>query len=341
MKSPFFIAEISANHNGSISKLKKLIKSAKKNGADAVKLQTYTADMMTLNTKNKKFLIKEGIWKNKYLWDLYDNCKTPLSWHKEIFDFAAKEKIICFSSPFSIEAVDFLEKFNPKFYKIASFEITDLPLIKRVAQTKKHLIISTGMANLSEISAAFNCAKKNGAKKITLLYCVSNYPANIEDFNLNNISFFKKKFNCSVGLSDHCNNPKLAFAAILAGAEFIEKHIALPGDTTAPDYKFSIKDKEILKYRKSIDEAHRLLGKKYFFINNSSIKNKIFRRSIYAIKNINIGEKITEDNIKILRPNYGLDPKFYYKILNTKCTKIIKANTPFPKSYFSIKKRDR
>ena len=335
MKSPFFIAEISANHNGSIDKLKKLIKSAKKYGADAVKLQTYTADMMTLNTKNKKFLIKDGIWKNKYLWNLYDNCKTPLSWHKEIFDYALREKIFCFSSPFSKEAVDFLEKFNPQFYKIASFEITDLPLIKRVAETKKHVIISTGMANLSEISAAFNCAKKYGAKKITLLYCVSNYPAKIEDFNLNNISFLKKKFNCSVGLSDHCNDPKLAFAAILAGAEFIEKHIALPGDTSAPDYKFSIKEKEILEYRKSIDEAHKLLGKKIFFINKSSITNRIYRRSIYAVKNIELGEKITEDKIKILRPNYGIEPKFYYKIINLKSPIKIKANSPIPKNFFS------
>ena len=334
MKSPFFIAEISANHNGSISKLKKLIRTAKKYGANAVKLQTYTADMMTLNTKNKKFLIKDGIWKNKFLWDLYDNCKTPISWHKEIFEFAAKEKITCFSSPFSVEAVDFLEKFNPKFYKIASFEITDLPLIKRVAETRKHIIISTGMANLSEISAAFNCAQKYGAKKITLLYCVSNYPAKIEDFNLNNISFFKKKFNCSVGLSDHCNDPKLAFASILAGAEFLEKHIALRGDNTAPDYKFSIKDKEILEYRKSIDEAHKLLGKKYFFVNNNSKKNKIFRRSIYVIKDINYGEKITKNKIKILRPNYGLDPKFYNKILNSRSKIKVKANNPFPKNYF-------
>ena len=316
MKSPFLIAEISANHNGSLSKLKKLIRTAKKYGADAVKLQTYTADMMTLNSKNKKFLIKDGIWKNKNLWELYDNCKTPLSWHKEIFDFASKEKIECFSSPFSIEAVDFLEQFNPKFYKIASFEITDLPLIRRVAETKKHIIISTGMASLNEISAAFNCAKKYGAKKITLLYCVSNYPANIEDFNLNNISYLKKKFNCSVGLSDHCNNPKLAFAAILAGAELLEKHIALSGDTSAPDYKFSIKEKEILQYRKSIDEAKGLLGKKFFFISKSNFKNKVYRRSIYAIKNINLGDRITKDKIKILRPNYGLDPKFYYKILN-------------------------
>lgn len=335
MKSPFFIAEISANHNGSITKLKKLIRIAKKYGADAVKLQTYTADMMTLNTKNKKFLIKDGIWKNKFLWDLYDNCKTPLSWHKEIFEFAAKEKISCFSSPFSVEAVDFLEKFNPKFYKIASFEITDLPLIKRVAETSKHIIISTGMANLSEISAAFNCAQKYGAKKITLLYCVSNYPAKIEDFNLNNISFLKKKFNCSVGLSDHCNDPKLAFASILAGADFLEKHIALREDTTAPDYKFSIKDKEILQYRKSIDEAHKLMGKKFFYINNNSKKNKIFRRSIYVVKDINFGEKITKDKIKILRPYYGLDPKFYYKILNSKSKTKIKANTPFPKNYFT------
>ena len=187
IKTPFLIAEISSNHNGSLSNAKKLIKSAKLNGADAVKLQTYTPDGMTLNSKKKYFKIKDGLWKNKYLWDLYNEAQTPLSWHKELFDFAKKEKIIIFSTPFDEKSVDFLEKLKCPIYKISSFELTDIPLIKKIASTKKPIIISTGLSSLNEIELSYNVAKKNGAKDITILYCVSNYPSKISDFNLNNL----------------------------------------------------------------------------------------------------------------------------------------------------------
>jgi pseudaminic acid synthase len=336
MNTPFLIAEISANHNGSLENLKILIDYAKKYGADAIKIQTYTADMMTLNIKNKNFLIEKGIWKGKYLWDLYDKAKTPFSWHKEIFSYAKKKNIICFSSPFSVEAVNFLEEFKPEFYKIASFELTDLPLIEKVAKTKKKVIISTGMGSLKEIEIAYNCAKKHGAKEVILLYCVSNYPAKIEDFNLNNINFLKNHFQCKVGLSDHSNDPKIAFSAVLAGAEFIEKHIALRNKADSADYKFSIKDKEILGYRKKIDEAYKLLGKDFFYLNDNNKKNKKFRRSIYVIKDIKKGEKITKNKIKILRPNLGLEPKYYNLILGKRSPKNFFKNSPLPKNLINF-----
>jgi sialic acid synthase SpsE len=255
---------------------------------------------------------------------------------RKYFYTLKKKNILCFSSPFSVDAVNFLEGFKPEFYKIASFELTDLPLIEKVAKTKKKVIISTGMSSLKEIETAYNCANKYGAKEVILLYCVSNYPAKIEDFNLNNINFLKKHFQCKVGLSDHSNDPKIAFSAVLAGAEFIEKHIALRNQIDSADYKFSIKDKEIFEYRKKIDEAYKLLGKNFFYVNDNNKKNKKFRRSIYVIKDIKKGEKITKENIKILRPNLGLEPKYYNLILGKRSPKNFFKNSPLPKNLINF-----
>ena len=227
MKFPFLVAEISANHCGNFALAKKLIKCAKINNADAVKLQTYTADTMTIKSNKKYFKIKSGLWKNYNLWDLYNEAQTPLKWHKKLFEYGKKIGITVFSTPFDETAVDFLEKLKCPMYKVASFEMTDIPLIKKIASTKKPIIISTGMANLKEIETTYKIAKKYGAKDITLLYCVSNYPAKNSDFNLNNIKILKKKFKCRVGLSDHSKDEKVAVTAINAGAEIIEKHIAL------------------------------------------------------------------------------------------------------------------
>ena len=269
MRRPFFIAEISANHCGNYNTAKKLIKTAKINGADAVKLQTYTPDTMTLKTKKTKFRIKNGIWKGYTLWDLYNKAKTPLEWHEGLFNYAKSLGIKIFSSPFDETAVDFLEKLNCPFYKIASFELTHHNLIKKIAKTKKPIIISTGMADFEEIDIAFRLAKKNGAKDITLLYCVSNYPSKNEDFNLNNIKILKDKFQCKVGLSDHSNDTKIALCSIAAGAEVIEKHIALKNQRKGLDIDFSLKGDEIKSFRKNIDLAFSLLGKEKFFRNNN------------------------------------------------------------------------
>ena len=273
---PYFVAEISANHCGEFKTAKKLIKTAKINGADAVKLQTYTPDTMTIKSNKKYFKIKNGLWKGYGLWDLYNKAHTPLSWHKELFLYAKKLGITIFSTPFDETAVTFLEKLNCPIYKISSFEMTDLPLIKRVALTKKPLIISTGLSSLKEIEETFKVAKRYGAKDITLLYCVSNYPAKNIDFNINNIKILKEKFNCRVGLSDHSLDNKIAFASIAAGAEVIEKHIALDGQKRGLDIKFSLKGKKIKEFKENINDVYNAMGKKNF----TEIPLKIKARSL-------------------------------------------------------------
>ena len=324
----FFIAEISANHCGNFKLAKKLIKCAYDNGADAVKLQTYTADTMTIKSDKKYFKIKQGLWKGYTLWDLYNKAHTQLKWHKELFKYGKSLSLKVFSTPFDDTAVDFLEKLNCPIYKISSFEMTDLNLVKKISETKKPIIISTGMANLQEIETTFKVAKKSGAKDITLLYCVSNYPSSINDFNLNNIRILKNKFKCKVGISDHSTDNRVAIAAIASGAEVIEKHIALDNQKKGLDINFSLKGKEIKKLRNDVDVAFKLLGKKSFHRNISENKSKIFRRSIFAIKNIKKGEKFTKENIKIVRPGYGLEPKYFNKILNKRSLINVQKNEP-------------
>lgn len=327
-KKPWLIAEISANHCGSLALAKKLIKCAKKNGADAVKLQTYSPDTMTIKSNKKYFKITNGIWKGYTLWELYDKAQTPLEWHKKLFDYCKKIGITIFSTPFDESAVNFLEKLNCPIYKVASFEMTDIPLIKKIASTGKPMIISTGMANLDEIELSFKTAKKNGCKDIMLLYCVSNYPSNTKDFNLNNINILKKKFNCTVGLSDHSVDNRIAFAAISSGAEIIEKHIGLDNQKKGLDIQFSLKGMEIKKFRETIDFAYNLLGKKSFYRNKSESKNKIYRRSIFSIKKILKGDKFTLNNIKRVRPGHGLPSLYFEKILGKKSPINIKYAEP-------------
>ena len=314
----FFIAEISANHCGNFNLAKKLVKCANVNGADAVKLQTYTADTMTVKSDKKYFKIKNGLWKGYTLWDLYNKAHTPLKWHKELFKYAKSIGIKIFSTPFDDTSVDFLEKLNCPIYKIASFEMTDLNLVKKISLTKKPIIISTGMANLNEISDTVKTARRNGAKDITLLYCVSNYPSKIDDFNLKNIEILKKKFKCKIGISDHSKDNRVAIAAIASGAEVIEKHIALDNQKKGFDINFSLKGKEIKKLREDINVAYKLLGKNFFYRNKSEDKSKIFRRSIFAIKNIKKGDKFSKNNIRVIRPGHGVEPKYFNKILNKK-----------------------
>ena len=327
-KKPFLIAEISANHCGKLSIAKKLIKCAKDNGADAVKLQTFTADTMTIRSKKKYFKIKKGLWKNYELWDLYNKAKTPLSWHQELFRYAKKIGIKIFSTPFDETAVDFLEKLGCPTYKIASFEMTDIELIKKVAKTRKPLIISTGMASLKEISLAYKTAKKYGAKDITLLYCVSNYPSKISDFNLENINVLKNKFKCKVGLSDHSKDNRVAISAVAIGADVIEKHIALQNQKKGLDIKFSLKGTEIKKFRNDIDLAFKLKGKNFFYRNISEKKSEKFRRSIFVIANIKKGEKFSNYNIKRIRPGDGMSPIYFKKILGKISPFNLKKETP-------------
>ncbi|RZO48222.1 MAG: pseudaminic acid synthase [Candidatus Pelagibacterales bacterium] len=331
-KIPFLVAEISANHCGNLNLAKKLIKCAKKNNANAVKLQTYTADTMTIKSNKKYFKIKSGLWKNYNLWELYNEAHTPLQWHKDLFNYGKKIGITVFSTPFDETAVDFLEKLKCPIYKVASFEMTDIPLIKKIALTKKPMIISTGMANIKEIELAFKTAKRYGAKDVTLLYCVSNYPSKISDFNLNNIKILKDKFKCRVGLSDHTKDEKIAVAAVAAGAEVIEKHIALDNQKKGLDIKFSLKGKKIKLFSNAINKTYRMLGNKKFYRNKSEEKSKLFRRSIFAVKNIKKGDKFNKNNIKRIRPGHGLPPMYYEKLINKKSPFNLYAENPLKKN---------
>lgn len=330
-KLPYFIAEISANHKGSILHAKKLIKLAKDSGADAVKLQTYSPSSMTLDSRKKFFKIDKKKWGSNFLWDLYERAKTPLSWHKELFDYSNKLRILCFSTPFDLDNVDELEKLNCPIYKISSFENNHFPLLKRLAQTKKPLIMSTGISNLKQITKSVNFLRRNNCGKLHLLYCVSNYPSNVEDFNLNNILILKKKFKLDVGFSDHSKDDFVSYIAVDRGAKIIEKHITT--DNQAIDAKFSKKTNELKLYIKNLKKINFLNHKKSYFLPKKNTGKK-FQRSIFVTQNLNIGDRIKSDNIRAIRPNNGIDASKYFSIIGKKIKKQIKKNSPLTKSHF-------
>ena len=252
------------------------------------------------------------------MWDLYNKAQTPFEWQKELFNFAKRKKILCFSTPFDESAVDLLEKLNCPIYKVASFEINHLPLIKKIAKTKKPMIISTGTSFLNEIDLAVETARANGVKDLTILYCVSNYPSEDKDFNLNNIKILKNRYKCRIGFSDHSKNNEIAFSAAMAGAEVFERHLALENQKKGFDLKFSSRGREFKSYVKNIERGFKLLGKNYFFRNTSEKVNIKFKRSIYTIEEIKKGQKFTKNNLKIIRPGYGLNPYYFEKLLNKK-----------------------
>ena len=320
---------MSGNHNGSLKKALEIVKEASKAGADAIKLQTYTAETITINSKSRDFIIhdKKSLWKKERLYNLYKKAHTPWSWHKKIYDLAKKLNLVCFSSPFDETAVDFLEKLNTPFYKIASFEITHLPLIKKVALTKKPMIISTGLASKKEIKEAIKIAKKNGCPQIILLKCTSAYPADIADTNILTIKDLKKSFKCEVGFSDHTLGIGAPLAAISHGAKIIEKHFTISKSDKGVDSAFSMDVKELSSLVTEAKRAYLSLGKVNYKLSSSEKKSKIFRRSIYAKRNIKKGEIFTSDNVKVVRPSYGLSPKYYFKLLGKRSKRQIKKAT--------------
>lgn len=325
---PYIIAELSANHNGTIDRAIQSIESAKRAGADAVKIQTYTADTMTIDCNRSEFQIKGGLWDGYNLYDLYKEAETPYEWHKDLFDYAKDIDITIFSTPFDETAVDLLESLNTPAYKIASFEVTDLPLIKYVAQTKKPMIISTGMANSEEIDAAVETARGNGCEDIVLLHCISSYPAPIEQSNLKTIPDLAARYGVLSGLSDHTMGIVAATTSVALGACVIEKHFTLSRHDKGPDSEFSLEPKELKKLCKYTKDAWRSLGSANYEIKKSEESSIKFRRSIYAVKDIEKGDRLTKENIARIRPGLGLEPKFYEEILSKVAKIDIKRGTP-------------
>lgn len=327
---PFFVAEISTNHNSKLNKTLEMIEAAKFAGADAVKFQTYTADTMTVNSKEKQYCVtnKNSPFFGKSLYSLYQKGSLPWEWHEVLKKKAEKEKILFFSSPFDISSLNFLSKLKVPCFKIASFELTHLPLIAAAAKKSKPLIISTGMGSFNEIKNAVLTARRNKCKKIILLKCTSTYPADEKDSNLISIKELQKKFNCLIGFSDHTLNIASSITSIAYGAVLVEKHFKLKEDRTSIDSRFSI---DPYTFKQMVDEclnAWKAKGKVFFGPTKNEKKSIRFRRSIYAVKDIKKSELFSEENIKVLRPAHGIEPRFYFEIIGKKSTKKIKKFSP-------------
>ncbi len=322
-RPPFIIAEISANHNNSLNRTLKLVDAAKDAGADAVKLQTYKPETITLKSFKKDFLIKnnKSLWKGKYLHQLYKKGSLPWEWHHKIFQRAKKNKIICFSTPFDETAVNFLKKFKCPLYKIASFENNHIPLIEKVISQKKPVIVSTGVTGLKDIKNIVKIFKKKKFKNFALLKCTSAYPAPEIDSNIKTISDLKKKFKVEIGISDHTPGIGVSIAAISYGASIIEKHFTLNKKDGGLDDSFSINPYELRNLVLESRRAWSSKGKVYYGISKSENSSKIFKRSIYVSQDIKKGERFTSHNIKIVRPSFGLDPKYYKKIIGKRSNK--------------------
>lgn len=324
---PYVIAELSANHNGSLETAFTLLNVAKNSGASAVKLQTYTADTITLNCDSDEFRIKSGLWEGRTLYDLYQEAHMPWEWHKPLFDYARELDITIFSSPFDRTAVDLLEDLNAPAYKIASFEAVDLPLIKYVAATGKPMIISTGMADKEEIAEAVQAAYDGGCKELAILHCVSGYPAPAEDYNLRTILDMGSSFNIPVGLSDHTLDNTTAIASVVLGASIIEKHFTLDRNGGGPDDSFSLEPEDLKQLCVGAKTAWQALGQVDYGRKSSEQGNAQFRRSLYFVKDMKAGDVIDETCIRSVRPGFGLAPKFYDDILGKTLVQDVKKNT--------------
>lgn len=329
MKKVKIIAELSANHGHSIETAKKSIELAKESGADAVKIQTYTPDTITLNCDNEYFQINNGtIWDGTILYKLYQEAYTPWEWHKELFNYAKEIGIEIFSTPFDKTAVDLLEELETPIYKIASFEINDIPLIEYAASKRKPMIISTGVGTEEEIREAVEACRKMGNEDITLLQCTSQYPAKLEDANLIMIKDLAERFNVKVGLSDHTMGSLVATTAVAMGAEVIEKHFIIDRSLGGPDSSFSMTPIEFREMVENIRNVEKMIGKVSYEITEKKKKSFKFKRSLFVSKNIKKGEILTEENIKSVRPADGISPKYYNHVLGKKVRKDLKFGTP-------------
>ncbi|QDC47515.1 pseudaminic acid synthase [Candidatus Methylopumilus universalis] len=316
--SPYIIAELSANHNGSIELAKKNIDAAKRCGVDAIKLQTYTASTMTIDSNNDEFIIKHGPWRGRRLYELYEEAGTPYEWHKELFYYAKKLGLTIFSTPFDESAIDLLEELGTPAYKIASFELTDLPLIKYAAATKKPLLISTGLATLDEVEEAVEVAYSAGCSELLLFHCISSYPAPIDQANLAQIRKLSEKFRVPIGLSDHTIGNISAIAAVAIGAVAIEKHFTLSRSNGGPDSTFSIEPSEMANLVVEAGDAWKSIGMEMTNRADAESGNSIFRRSIYFMRGMRAGEVISRSDIRCIRPNVGIAPKYFDDVVGCK-----------------------
>jgi pseudaminic acid synthase len=326
----FIIAELSANHNGSIDVAIETIKAAKRAGADAIKFQTYTADTLTIDSDREDFMIKGGtLWDGKNYYELYKEAYTPWEWHAELFKVAEEQGLVCFSSPFDKTAVDFLDKLNVPAYKIASFEITDIPLIEYTASKGKPMIISTGIATIEDIELALTACKKVGNNDIAILKCTSSYPAPIEEANMIMVGDLAERFQVISGLSDHTMGHTVPVVATCFGAKIIEKHFILNKSIGGPDAAFSMDEKEFSDMVKAVRSAESSIGNCDYNLTKKQLKGREFSRSLYVIKDMKKGEKITEEFVRSIRPGFGLHPKFLKDILGQKVSQDLKKGDRF------------
>lgn len=331
----FIIAELSANHNGSLEKAIATIRAAKRVGANAIKLQTYTAKTITIDSKKSDFVINNGsIWDGKNLYKLYEEAYTPWEWHPELFKVAKEEGLIYFSSPFDFTAVDFLEKLNVPCYKIASFEITDIPLIDYIASKGKPIILSTGIAKKSDIELALSTIRKQGVNEIALLKCTSSYPAPIDEANLIMLQDYKKEFNIIPGLSDHTLGITAPVVAVSLGAKIIEKHLILDKKIGGPDSSFSLDEKEFKEMVYNVRNAEKAVGNINYELTEKQYNGRNFARSLYIIKNVKKGERISNDNVKSIRPGFGMHPKNLPQIIGRVFKKDFEFGTALKQNHF-------
>ncbi len=328
LSSAFIVAELSANHNRSLDTAKQTIIAAKRAGADAIKLQTYTPDTITIKSDSPDFIINNNsIWDGKYYYELYKEAYTPWEWHKELYKLADELDLICFSSPFDKTAVDFLESINNPIYKIASFEITDIPLIKYIASKNKPIILSTGIARLDDIKLAIDTCLDAGNNNIAILKCTSSYPAPIDEANLCMISDLREKFNLVTGLSDHTLGYLSPVIAVSFGAKIIEKHFILDKSIDSPDSSFSLTEVEFKKMVNHVRQAEKTIGNVNYDLTTKQLDGRNFSRSLYIVEDVTKGDKISEKNVKSIRPGYGLHPKYLKEILNKQFNANLKKGT--------------
>jgi len=328
-KETFIIAELSANHNGDIKVAIETIRAAKRAGADAIKLQTYTADTLTINCKNDYFKINHGTaWDGEYLYDLYNRAYTPWDWHSELFKVANEEGIICFSSPFDNSAVDLLEELKTPIYKIASFEIQDIPLISYAASKMKPIILSTGIAEVSDIELAIETCRKVGNNDITILKCTSAYPADPSDANLLTIPDIKTRFGVKAGLSDHTMGIEGPVVAVVLGATVIEKHFILDKSIGGPDAHFSLDEKEFTEMVTALRKAEQMIGSVDYEMTDKKKKSRQFSRSLFIVKDVKSGDKISNENVRSIRPGFGMHPRHLSEIIGKKFKQDFEKGTP-------------